>query len=257
MKQLLMIKRAIYVPQDIPSAIQSQLASVPMLLAMLVEQGVISSASQEKVVNALRVKPEAGKARFAGDLLVEMGILNEKTGEPVTSAIVKDCLRQQSMKKIDAALKDMQQIVAGEKLEVPAWLKPNWGNNGLNAPASDITKEDGLSAAANMAQNLVLLVNRQPAVAKDAQTIVLALANLARGIEQGDSPRVPVLKKGEEWLSEAKKFEALVTKTGAALSDNAGNAVDVKQFAQARFKEVTSALELTLGSQKQEPSMVR
>lgn len=94
--------------------------------------------------------------------------------EQQAGAVTDNALDQQALLKVEAARDDLNTIAVNGAQPAPAWLKANWGNNGVNPPVANPSTVDGTSAIANVAQNIVMLVNAKPELATD-QTIVDAL----------------------------------------------------------------------------------
>lgn len=221
---------------------KSYLSDVPQLITLLKEKGVLSEASVSRLLQALKQESTQEKPRFAGELAVDLQLQNEQTKKPLTHVEVKQALKEQSLRKIEACVNDMQAIIKGEHLGVPAWLTPQWGNGGVNQLTQTATIEDGISAAAVMAQNLMLLANASPAIASQAQPLVITLANIARGLANGDSARVPINTYGDSWIEQvSKEFQPLVEAANMPLKDNAGNAVDLDAYTQARLGDIEQA----------------
>jgi len=234
---------------------KSRLSEVPRQLDFMQKEGILSMRSKMQVVHALKLEAKQEKPRFGGDLAVDMGVMNERSSLPLSPQDVNNSLKRQSLQKVDACLADIQAILSGATLDVPNWLKPQWGNGGVNIPTHENALENGIAASAVLAQNLMLLSNSNPSIAKDAQPLILNLANLARGIANGDSARVPIKQKGSEWLGNVEAgYASLVRASGAELKDNADLPVDLAEFTKVSFDEIKNALSKSLNQEQQQLS---
>jgi hypothetical protein len=99
----------------------------------------------------------------------------------------------------------------------------------------------GIAAAANAAQNLVMVANQRPDLAAQLAGGVAAAVNLARGIAQGDSARVPVSKMGAVWQEELQRALRLAVSQVPAVDAN-GASIDAEAFIAARSGEIATAL---------------
>jgi hypothetical protein len=229
------------------------LEHIPQILPFLLQEGVISKESKEEVEDHLRALKNQGVNAFTGDLAVSIGVKNEKTGNPLSQSDLLHYLGEQVTRKAEAAVDDIQTIAESGKQPAPPWLKANWGNNGVNHASDNSTIVDGVAAAANIAQNLVMLANEKPELAKELKSSVSAAANLARGIMDGDSFRVPLATKGSEWVKEVEQsLREGVQKSDTELSDNwGGQIINLDEFISERFKEIQRGIQLSLIRQQQ------
>ena len=206
------------------------LANIPQILDILVQQQSISPAQQQSVLDAIKT----GRKGFAGDIAVADGFV---------SAELRDAaLITQTLAKTEAAVVDIQRIRDYGAAPAPAWLKSNWGNNGVNPPANPATQADGISAAANCAQNLVMIANHIPQLAPAMLAGVVAAANLARGIAYGNSAQVPLAQKASEWQKTMQNSLILAQQSGVAPMDANGAPVAMQDFINARHSEIQQAV---------------
>lgn len=216
------------------------LATIPQILDLLVSKGDISAKQQQKLIADIK----SGRTGFVGEFAVADGYT---TKEKLDAA-----LAEQAVLKTQAAIADIQAIETYGTIPTPPSLTSNWGNNGLNPTAASPTPTDGMSAAANIAQNLVMLANTNP----DKQTLpvirdgIIAAANLVRGIEQGNSAVVPLAKMGETWRENLNNALILAVQANPhgqqAPHDAHGKPIDIYDYIAARNAEMTSAIQQTL-----------
>jgi hypothetical protein len=226
-----------------------QLAEIPQILELLEQKQVITPEQKTDVLKELdKAKKERTKA-FAGEIGIRLGFYDKPT--------LDKHLIEQTTLKAEAAVADIQEIGQSGKQSVPTWLKANWGNNGVNPAPEEPTIADGVSAAANVGQNIVMIVNDKPEVASSltsevsAVSAVSALANLARGIADGSSNRVPLATKSHEWIETAKDgLRQVIEKTGYKPTDRNGTEINLEDFISERFKEVEKGVELSLGKDR-------
>ena len=205
------------------------LENVPQILDQLVASHLITAEQKTQVIDAIK----ANEKGFAGEIAVKKGFLSQSA---LDAALV-----DQSALKADAATKDLQLIAdAGVTQPVKPFLKANWGNNGVNPASQNPTPVDGASAAANIAQNIVMLANEHPALAKNEKIkeAVAAGAALAKGIA-GKAPLDHASLKALQdkligGLSEA------VTASGATLKDKGGQEIKIDDFIRERSKEISA-----------------
>ena len=210
------------------------LANTSQILDILVQGNHITPAQQATVLGAIK----AGRMGFAGDIAVADGM--------VSAQVRDEALMKQGIEKAEAALVDLRRIKASGAAPVPAWLKPNWGNNGVNPPVTPPTQAAGVSAAANIAQNLTLLANSNPQLAVVVEDGVLAATNLARGIAYGDSAAVPLAKMAGNWRQIMETALQMAERNGFQPMDANGKPVAMKDFIAARDTEINAAIEQTL-----------
>lgn len=159
-------------------------------------------------------------------------------------------LLEQTALKAEAAVIDIQTIINSGSQTAPAWLVANWGNNGINPAATNPSIADGVSAASNIAQNIVMIANDRPTIAKEVQPAVVAAAYLARGILSGASTTVPIDKKANEWVETMTSGLTLaVLKTGYIPKDRNKTEININDFITERTKEVKAGVNLSLSKE--------
>jgi hypothetical protein len=243
------------------------LETVKPLGHIMVESGILSEQDQLRLDNRLEEMKTSGQKGYAGKVLLALDpkAINQLTGAPISPEEVDKSLSEQVTQKAEAAVLDLQRLAkTGAPEEEPIyWLKANWGNSGINMAAENPTRAEGVAAAANIAQNMVMLVVQLSKTDVDAarelatklKPAVSAAANLARGILDGDSTVTPLVKKGDEWSATMiKGLERAVEATKAEpLIDNwAGNETPLQKFIEERSKEVEAgkALAVTASTQR-------
>ena len=210
------------------------LANTPQILDILVAGYHITPAQQATVLSAIK----GGRQGFAGDIAVSDGMVK---------AEVRDtAILQQGVEKAEAAVVDLRRIKTSGPAPIPAWLKPNWGNNGVNPPANPPTVAAGISAAANIAQNLVLMANANPQLTTVVEDGVLAAANLARGMAYGDSAQVPLAKMAGNWRQIMETALQMAERNGFQPMDANNKPIAMKDFIAARDSEINATIALTL-----------
>lgn len=216
------------------------LAEIPQILSLLTDKGVLTDDQKALVLEEIEAMKEKGESAFAGEIAISLGFTDQDT--------VNCYLNEQAARKAEACVKDIQDIIkANATLEAPDWLKPNWGNNGVNPFPEKITISDGVSSAANVSQNMVMLANAKPEIASNLQEAIIAAANLARGILNGDSERVPLSSKAGEWIKDAEDgLRYAVKKTGITPTDRGGKHIQLEDFITARIYEIEKGVELSL-----------
>lgn len=216
-----------------------KLAEIPQILGLLQEKEIITEDQKNGVLAGLDKAKEQGKTAFAGEMGIGLGFYDQNT--------LNETLKEQTVRKAEAAVEDIQEISKSGKQEAPVWLKANWGNNGVNPAPQEPTIADGVSAAANIAQNITMIANEKPEIAKELIQAVSASANLARGIADGSTSRVPLDKKSQEWIKESKQgLIDAIEKSGHKPTDRNGEAIKIEKFISERFKEVEKGVELSL-----------
>jgi len=138
---------------------QLELAKVPQILAILEQKTIITPEQKRAILDVLDNAKSSGKTAFAGEVGVELGFYDKAT--------LDQCLTEQAALKAEAAVKDIQTISMHGKQSAPTWLQANWGNNGVNPSSPQATLAEGASAAANMAQNMVMIANQHPEIAAE------------------------------------------------------------------------------------------
>lgn len=215
------------------------LSAVPQILDLLVQQGALSAQQQTAVLTSI----QQGQPGYAGEIAIEKGFISREQFEKALLA--------QSASKAEAAIIDISQMAQGIPLAAPAWLRSNWGNNGVNPAAASPSRADGAAAAANIAQNLTLLAgaSQDPRLASILIEGAVAAVNLTRGITQGNSARVPLASMNEEWRTTVNA--ALTAAAQAApqtIVDSKGTPIDINQFIAARHAEINAGVTQALAA---------
>lgn len=204
------------------------LAGIPQILSLLElgkeeKDAILAYAREHKI--------------FAGEAYVAMSENKAEVQEKLDAALV-----EQAEQKLEAAEIDIDTILGGTQ-KAPPWLKANWGNNGVNVAVEPSTKIDALSAAANIAQNMVMIANVFPERAKQLKN---PIDNLTQFIREHDAPTSQ--DKGVQWRMLEKGvqdvLQDVVRATGYQAQDAKGNAVDVAEFLKVRCSEIRGGLEL-------------
>jgi hypothetical protein len=100
-----------------------------------------------------------------------------------------------------------------------------------------------MSAAANIAQNLVMTANARPEILPELAPGIVAAANLSRGMAFGDSAQVPLQKLQAEWQETvAATLRTAVAKACCHPTDAQGNPVDIERFIAERGKEIQAGV---------------
>lgn len=213
-----------------------KLAEVPQILDFMVKNEVLRPEGKQEVLDAIK----SGEKGFAGEIAVKHNLVNVET--------LNRQLLEQAAEKAAAAEADIMTITNSGKQDAPKFLKANWGNNGVNKAAEKPTLVDGATAAANIAQNMVMLANDKPDVARELIVAVAAARKLADGLTKGD--RTPA----EMLLLKEQAFGGLATAvqySGAAITDAKGNPVSLEAFALERNKEIDGAINISLRVQQE------
>ncbi len=239
-------------------------------------------------------KQEGERTPFAGQVAVQLGVIDQ--------AMLDIELGNQSWLKVSAALQDIQTLMqrnpaalkAGEKpLNTPDLLQANWGLSGVTKAIPDPENQTpqtiyaaSASAAANIAQNIMVTLNNQPellgkpmqqalnkmadsydALATTANNptrkpegfikrVITDLVNFIKGITNGDSPLTPIQKKAEDWIASTKLALEALQEAGAEMKHSDGTTVDLKEYMNERFTEIRRGVELQ-NAQMQEQSTGR
>ena len=219
------------------------LATIPQILDILVANGALKPEQQTHVLTEIA----QGTPGAAGDIAIANGFI---TKEKLDAA-----LGAQAMKKAEAAITDIKNIQTSGTLAAPSWLKANWGNTGVN-PTTLPTRADGVSAAANIAQNLVMLANANPSNPQLMQTLfegVIASAYLANGIALGDNALTPLAKMHTDWQTVmTKALKAGAQANPHLLVDSHGTPINIDDYIAARTTEITAAIDIALKTQPQQ-----
>ncbi|MES2983932.1 MAG: hypothetical protein V4735_01945 [Pseudomonadota bacterium] len=215
------------------------LANVPQILDLLVAQGSLTAPQQAQVLGEIKT----GRTGFAGEIAIADGF--------ITRDILDAALLTQAALKTEAAVADITTIInlqPGTLIAVPAWLRANWGNNGVNPAASSPSRADGAAAAANIAQNLVMIAASTPdkTALPGLQQGIVAAANLARGIANGNSAQVPLAKMAATWRQTMNTALMQVQTLPNRPLDSNGQPIDITSFISARNAEITTAVVQTL-----------
>lgn len=237
-----------------------QSAQVPQILDILVTQGAMND-SEKNVVNGIIKKtltPEqeasvelndeqkanlkgyldGTKKGFAGEIVVELGFADQAT--------VDKALLDQVRTKTDAAASDISEIAAGKTFS-NGGLFTSWGNNGVNPPSKP-SEFSAASAVGNIAQNIALIANENPAIADDPQIqkAIKAATTLQAGFGEGGS--VPENAQAlTATLAEGLKHA--VVETGYQTQDRRGAAVNVDEFIAARTQDIENGVALAQARQ--------
>lgn len=240
-------------PMDTPPPVPTlagelQLGKVPKILDLLVERNQLTRAQQNTVLTEIK----SGRVGFAGELAVANGFITDNQ--------LEHALADQAVLKAEAAIVDIQALSAmTEKgsgaIAASPELKANWGSNGVNPSNPNTSCTYGASAAANNAQNLVMMafsdVSHNPALIAQMHEGVIAAANLTRGIAQGDSAVVPLSKMGTQWRETMNKaLHAAAAANPQLMVDGQGNPVDINSFITARDAEIATAVQQALATGK-------
>lgn len=224
-------------------------------------------------IHAVADRQPDGKAiPFPGEVAVSLGAIDQGTFD--------EYLVEHSLAKAQAAMNDIATL-AKEKtpIETPAWLKANWGTNGVTKakdmdqnPSDDTIKA---AAAANIAQNIFVTLNQHPDLLGEKmqrtftkladefdalistadnptrkpepffKRVVSNLFSLVRGVLGGDSQAVPLKKHAEEWKKSAEvALKAIARKV--EITDDNGTKIDMKDYIGERFKEIDRGVNLSL-----------
>lgn len=213
------------------------LGTIPQLLDLMVAENILTREQQTQVLTDIK----SGRQGFAGEMAVADGF--------ITPAQLNATLAKQSMMKAEAAASDIQSIKDYGSLPAPTYLRVNWGNNGVNPAAATPNRTDGISAAANAAQNLVMIANANPALAPQLFNGVIAAASLANGIANGDSAVTPLAKMSTAWQQTMNDALKLAAQAHPQLVvDTHGRPIDINTYITARNTEVAAAVQQTLAA---------
>lgn len=216
-----------------------QLGKVKQVIELLVEKGKLTPEQQGEVIAELK----SGNKKFAGDIAVDKGFISAQEKDAV--------LAEQVSRKAEAAVKDMQTIeAAGQGFaadEIPPFIRANWGNNGVVKASDNPSKLDGIAAAANMAQNLVVIANKRPDLAKELIPAVAAAAALARGMS-GDDPKTAPIGNASQYMEQLEQgIRTAVAKSGTDLTSNwKDQNITVDEYLAERMKEVQAGVIIAL-----------
>ena len=204
-----------------------QLENIPLILQLLVNKSVLTPEQQQQAMD-IATKEKL----FAGQAAVKAGF--------TTQEVLDGTLLEQAEQKAAAALKDFQTIAQAGGQD-PGELKACWGNNGVNPAAANPSLADGASAAANIAQNIVLLANYKPELSQNAA--VKEAVEAASALTQFLAGKMPLGKTEAKELSQ-KLLSGLGEATkGLVLKDCLGQPVEAQAFIDARGKELEGGIE--------------
>lgn len=225
---------------------EMKLDTVPPLLQQLVDNGAMTAALQEQVLKA-RGAPE-NKGLGVGQIAMKMDFIKDKQ---FNAALLSQAINRGKRLEDDLA------AIAAAGHGLNHKTKPHWGNNEVLKAGAGAGLPAGAVAAANVGQNIVLMVNdNNPELASD-ETIregVAASAQLTRFIsgtgEQG-------LNREEATALRDKAMEALRKATKGKdgkpipLTDLQGNTVNVEDYIRERQSEIYAGIEARLQQQEQ------
>jgi hypothetical protein len=167
----------------------------------------------------------------------------------VTQEDLDQALLVQAAARSRAAVTDMRLIAergAQDTSKTP-WVTDNWGNNGVNAAKDDPTPVDGASAVANMAQNMVVLANANPAKAKQTakklQPAVEAAEQLTSFIAGDGQVALSADEARRLYTVVMRGLETAVKDTGVTPKDKKGQAIKLEDFIRNRGKEIEAGIE--------------
>jgi hypothetical protein len=241
-----------------------ELLKVKQLGPRLKDSGVFDRDALDLIDQTMQAMQASGKRAAIGDVAVELGVLNQKTGQPFSKDDLARYLNEQLVDKAAAIVVDIGTIASKgpPTAEIPAWLKANWGNNGVNPAAQDPTREDGLSAAVNMAQNILMCVvhlgktdeGEARKLAGELKPAISAAARLAEGILEGDSRTAPIATQADDYMTiMSRGLEQAVSRSGISMKSNWSDAqVSPQDYAAERFKEMKAGVNIALEAQRQQ-----
>lgn len=175
-------------------AIASQLNKVPRILDLLVAQGNLPSEAVASLLEATKDPQYAGK--FVGEIAVEQ--------ELITTNKLKAGLVQQATQRAYAALADINEMIDRGLQPLPDLSDtPHFGNNNqVNDIIEPIERADALIAAANVAELITKLANKNPSLLPELQQGVVAAKNLTMAIGFSDPKQFP-LSRANQWMDQA------------------------------------------------------
>ena len=219
-----------------------ELSNIPQILDLLVQNEVITDDQQSVVLKDLEDAKNQGKRLFAGEAVVQRGFC--------TQEILDEYLIKQTALKSQAAVSDIKNIADNGKQEHPPFLKANWGNNGVNPAQKSPTIAAGVSAAANIAQNIVLLANEKPEIAKDLIKSIEASARLADALLEGKCSTIDKDKLKDLIDDVESGLRLAVNRTDHVAKDINGTPISLKDFIDQRLTEVTEAFALSINKER-------
>lgn len=216
------------------------IANTPQILMLLESNKSLTSDQKSSVLSKMDAMKSEGKRAFAGEIAVEMGFVSQET--------LNTTLDQKSVNKAKAAVQDIQTIMSSQTTQdAPVWLKANWGNNGVNPAPKKPSVSDGISAAANIGQNIVMLANESPTLgSKNANIggkIVRAVESSAE-LAQGLFSKSPTLRADfvKCMINMKTGLEASYAFSGDGITDRSGAPIKLSSFISERFKEINAAV---------------
>lgn len=118
----------------------------------------------------------------------------------------------------------------------------------MNQARENPTVIDAASAVANMAQNMVMLANQKPEMAKQLETYVKTAVRLAEDISTNAPMEPKVAKAMLERV--AVGLRTAVKESGITPADQNGNPIKLEEFIKERTKEVKAGIEARAMDQK-------
>lgn len=126
-----------------------EIATVPSILEILLEEGVINKDQQQEIT--LKIGGDK-TPDIAGEIGVELGFYDEECLHKI--------LKKQLRLKMDAIKNDAQKIRSKGSHEIPDYLKPDWGFHNIKADDSLVIY--AIYSMVNMAQDILLFTNKNP-----------------------------------------------------------------------------------------------
>ena len=224
--------------QDRPVA---KLGSIPKMLEYF---GITDPATVGEIG-----KIAQAKKIFFGDAAIEYSnSLVAQGQEPVLTQSNRDALlRLKATEMVATAAKDIESLAREGVSHHTNGLPFVWGNSQVNtsttAKPSDIAT-NGVSALAQIAQNIVLLANEKPQTAKELLPAVYASADLMAAINENNSVSPQRLQIWKDCLE--KGLRTAVEKTGHVPRSYNGDSVPLEDYITARFGDVQKAVDQIL-----------
>ncbi len=208
-----------------------ELAKTKRILEILVDKGVMKPEQQQWVVDG--IKNGAVNGKHSGEFAVGAGL--------ITVEVLHETLREQATQKALAAAKDIKTIVTSGTQEIPSWLKVNIGNGFVTTPAAvKATPIEGAAAAANIAQNIVVMANHAPKMAKELTKSVEAASALATYLAGGGDKLMEIPTEVlQQWQADASDGLRKITQH---IEKNTPSSTQVESYLAEREKEISSAL---------------
>ncbi len=205
-----------------------KLAEVLPILTMLTKaDGEPLSVKELGLIVAHAEKNELSSASAA----VELGL--------VAASEVPFQLKNQSMERVTAALEDIRIIGKSGMQEQPNWLDVNWDHSKSHQEARELSTTDGAVIVANIAQNMVLVVNHHSELAEEIESYIASAVSLVKGLANLQSAsNFSKEKRKSLWDELAQGLRLLVEKSGEILLDAKGGLIDIEEFIKKRAKEI-------------------